>query len=141
MSVLKALGAEVIRTPTEAAFNSPGTYTCTVAMCYLQCNVRVYGQIVQVGYTQPCILYTLFTYVTTVCVYTRVRPKILIFHITYCTVHVETIVSLHMYMYNVKCTLCPIRISCGRVLEEEEGDPQLSHPGPVPECRQPPGSL
>ena len=32
MSVLKALGAEVIRTPTEAAFDSPGTdkYKCIV---------------------------------------------------------------------------------------------------------------
>ncbi len=34
ISVLKALGAEVIRTPTEAAFDTPGTYLCPVSIVF-----------------------------------------------------------------------------------------------------------
>ena len=42
VSVLKALGAEVVRTPTKAAFNSPGT--CTMAPSTWPCQMLIIVQ-------------------------------------------------------------------------------------------------
>ncbi len=38
ISVLKALGAEVIRTPTEAAFDTPGMQFCSPSCTVYFCN-------------------------------------------------------------------------------------------------------